>query len=124
MGTGRLTGGFDEASALGSAAFLEDVGTKGPCLGSGGNVLLVLPVWLRDFVWGVEKSEGGPFRELVAYRALDRALYRCEDGQLAGLDSGRARVRLSTDPRDPARIRWLLESRSGGGGKHYHGGFR
>lgn len=76
VGMGRLTGGFDEASAPGPAVFLEDVGTKGPCLRSDNNLLPVPPVWLRDFVWGIEKSEGILFGELVAYRAWDHVFCR------------------------------------------------
>lgn len=61
MGRGRFVGGLDVVSVTGPVVFLEDVGTKGPCFGSDGNVLLVLPVWLRDFVWRIE-SEGKLFR--------------------------------------------------------------
>lgn len=105
-----MTGGFDEASVLGPVVFLEDVGTKGPCFESDGNEPLVLPVWLRDLVWRIEGSERTLFRELVTYRTRDCVLYGCEDGQLAGLDSGRSRVRLSTNTRNSTRIRWLFES--------------
>jgi len=73
-------GGFDEVSALGPVVFLEDVGTKGPCMGSGGDVLLVLPVWLRDFAWRIEGSEGGLLTGLETYRTRDCALCGSEDG--------------------------------------------
>ena len=64
MGRGRLAGCFDEVPALGPAAFSNDVGTNGSGLRSGGNVLLVLPVGLRSFVWKIEKSEKSLSRAL------------------------------------------------------------
>jgi hypothetical protein len=109
VGRGLLTGGFNEVSLLGPAVFLEDVGMKGPGLGSDSNALLVLPVWLRDFIWRIEKSEGTFFRELVTYRTRDCALCGGGDGQLAGLNSRRSRVWFSTNPRDPTRSRRLSE---------------
>ena len=63
MGRGRLAGAFDNASTLDPAIFLDGVGIEGSCLGSGGNVLLVLPVGL-GFVWKIEKSEKILFRVL------------------------------------------------------------
>lgn len=108
MGRGRLTD-FDEVSAPGPAVFLEDVGMKGPCFGSDGNAVPVLQVWLRSFVWRIERSEGALSRELVTYRTRSSALCGNEDGQLAGWDAGRSSVRFRTSPRDPTEIRWLPE---------------
>lgn len=64
MGRGRLAGGFDDVPASGPTAFSKDVGTNGSGLRSSGNVLLVLPVGLRSFVWKIEKSEKTLFRAL------------------------------------------------------------